>query len=295
MDFSIIVPVYNRGEIVRETLPYILNQDYGDYEVIVVDDGSTDNSLEIIQAISHPRLKVLHKQNEERAAARNYGAKHASGKYVNFFDCDDWMYPNHLSVAKKIIDANKDPELLHVCYEFKNEAGTVTSVVSLPEEGTEKHLIENNFLACNTVFVRRDIFLQNPFNETRALSTGEDWEIWLRLVSRYGIVSSNTVTFAIQEHAGRSLHTISPEKIEARNLAMNHALAADAPFRAFYKGKVNYFMANSLTFIALSYANYRNTKGKAFAYLVKAFLKYPPIIIRKRYLATVKNFFIRYK
>ncbi|PZF72036.1 glycosyltransferase family 2 protein [Taibaiella soli] len=295
MDFSIIVPVYNRGSIVMETLPYILNQNYDNYEVIVVDDGSTDDSLLLLQSVSHPRLKVLHKTNGERAAARNYGAMHASGTYVNFFDCDDWMYPNHLSEAMQVIQKNGSPELLHVCYEFKNTEGKVTEKVSVPPEGTVKHLIKNNFLACNTVFVKRETFLKHRFNENRALSTGEDWEIWLRLVSRYGIVGSNTITFAIQEHEGRSLNTISSERIEARNLAMNEALLADEAFVSFYKKEVNFFIAQSLSFIALSYANNFKTKGKALKYLKQAFIVYPPIILlSKRFLATAKNILTRF-
>jgi glycosyltransferase involved in cell wall biosynthesis len=289
MRISIIVPIYNRADIVKETLPHILNQPFEDFEVIVVDDGSTDNTLEVLQSIVHPKLKIFTKANAERAAARNFGASKAQGEYLNFFDCDDWMYPNHLTVANEMIVTNNHPPLFHVCYEFKDPQGNVMSKVKTPEEGTAKHLIINNFLACNTVFVKRDIFMQSPFNETRSLSSAEDWELWLRLISRYPIISSNAITFAIQEHDERSLNTISPEKIEARNLELNKSLIQDKPFLKFYKNKVDFFMANSLTFIALSYANTASTKSKAVKYLSKAALTYPPILFSKRYLATTKN------
>ena len=205
------------------------------------------------------------------------------------------MYSNHLSIAKKIIDYNNNPELLHTCYEFKDEKGNILSKTSVPPEGTANHLIKNNFLACNTVFVRSDIFKQNPFNETRALSSAEDWEIWLRLVSRFPIVNTNEITFAIIEHGERSLNNISPEKIEARNLELNKALAADQPFLNFYGKKSAWFFANSLTFIALSFANHHSTKYKSLSYLSKAFATYPPILFSKRYLATIKNLFIRFE
>lgn len=293
IDFSIIVPVYNRPEIIKETLPLMLSQDYENYEVIAVDDGSTDNSLEVLNSIQHPKLKVYSKTNGERGAARNYGAQKANGKYVNFFDCDDWMYPNHLSVAKKLIDENSDPEVMHTSYEHKDTNGNVLFAMLPPAIGTARKLIYTNFLACNPVFIRRDIFLKNPFNESRKLSSAEDWEIWLRLASRYKIVSTNEVTFAIQEHEERSLNTISPEKIEARNLELNHLLSQDDAFKKFYHDKLDFFYAYSLTFIALNFANNNHTKEKAKSYLAKAFKQHPPIIFTKRYLATLKNTFLK--
>ncbi|MFV0605191.1 MAG: glycosyltransferase family 2 protein [Niabella sp.] len=289
MKFSIITPIYNRADIIKETLPHILNQDFDEYEVIVVDDGSTDNTWDVLQSISHDKLRIFRKENGERGAARNYGAKQASGEYLNFFDCDDIMYPNHLKTAWELITSHPDEKLFHVCYDFRDASEQLLSHVQIPKEGTAKHLPYNNFLACNTVFVQRDAFLSNPFSENRVLSTAEDWELWLRLVSRYNIIGTDERTFAIIEHAGRSLNTIAPEKVEQRNLLLNQLLKNDAPFNKYYRQESSFFYAHNLAYIALIFAENDSLKNRARQYLKAAIKEYKLIVFNKRFLAALKN------
>src|SRR5688572_6318319 len=94
---SVIIPCYNRASMIGKTIRSLQQQDYNDYEILVIDDGSTDNTEQVINEIADARTSYFKKLNEERAAARNYGAGLAKGSYLNFFDSDDLALPNHLS------------------------------------------------------------------------------------------------------------------------------------------------------------------------------------------------------
>src|SRR5882672_6620269 len=96
--FSIVMPTYNRAHMVGKTIASILRNDFTDFEVLVVDDGSEDDTEALIAKLTDPRIHYYKKENGERGAARNYGAIRANGRYINFFDSDDVMYPNHLAV-----------------------------------------------------------------------------------------------------------------------------------------------------------------------------------------------------
>src|SRR6476660_9734655 len=114
--FSVVVPTYNRADLITKTLQSLLNQQYTNYEIIVVDDGSTDNTEEVVKSLDNQRIIYVKKNNAERAAARNYGAAMAKGEYINFFDSDDLAYPNHMSEAIRIIKQHQKPEWFHLSY-----------------------------------------------------------------------------------------------------------------------------------------------------------------------------------
>ena len=98
--FSIIIPTFNREKSVLDTLDSVFAQTCRDFEVIVVDDGSTDATLATLATITDPRLKVVSQKNAGPAAARNRGMQEARGAYVSFLDSDDEWYPGFLEVAE---------------------------------------------------------------------------------------------------------------------------------------------------------------------------------------------------
>ncbi len=93
---SVILPVYNGEQFVARAIESVLNQTYKELELIVVDDGSSDNSLDVVQSYADSRLKVLTKENGGPASARNFGIQHCSGEYVALIDQDDLWYPKKL-------------------------------------------------------------------------------------------------------------------------------------------------------------------------------------------------------
>lgn len=111
MKFSIIIPTYNRSDLLIKTIDSVLNQSFSDFELIVVNDGSTDDTKEILESYGS-KIRVIHKENSGSEKSRNAGAYIAKGEYYCFFDSDDLMFPWSLEVYNKIIEAENFPPLV---------------------------------------------------------------------------------------------------------------------------------------------------------------------------------------
>src|SRR4028119_812278 len=103
---SVIIPVYNGEKTIQETIESVLNQTFTDFELIVINDGSQDATLEIVERIQDSRLKVLSYPNAGQAASRNRGLSHASGEYISFIDADDLWTPDKLEAQLRALQDN---------------------------------------------------------------------------------------------------------------------------------------------------------------------------------------------
>ncbi len=112
--FSIIIPAYNVSETICRAVSSVTDQNFQSYELIIVDDGSTDDTLKICQkiALENPKIKIFSKPNGGVSSARNYGLDHAVGKYVMFIDADDTMCPDSIDAIYKIIKKTNNPDLI---------------------------------------------------------------------------------------------------------------------------------------------------------------------------------------
>jgi glycosyltransferase involved in cell wall biosynthesis len=286
--FSIVIPTYNRANFIGKTLKSILLQDFTDFEVLVVDDGSKDDTETVVKNFMDPRIQYFKKENGERGAARNYGAKRSSGTYINFFDSDDLMYPNHLKTALSVIAQYSNPEFLHLAYDYRLEDGTLIKAVNNFNEKTFRLLPYDNILSCNGVLVRKDIAMRFPFEENRVLASSEDWELWIRLYSRFKPAYSNTITSTVVSHNQRSLFTIAPEKAVARDLCLIRNLQQDPEVLKLYGASLNRFIAQRYTFFMLLFTEAKQKK-EVLQWSWKAFKIFPLIILSKRFLASIKN------
>ena len=287
--FSIVMPCYNRADIIGATIAAVLRQEYTNFELLIVDDGSRDNLREVVATITDSRVHYFYKENGERGAARNYGAQRAQGQYINFFDSDDEMYPNHLRVVKDFLDQHGSVEVLHTGYERLDEQDKLIAEMYEWSTDTNEALLYDNPLACNTVFVRRDIALANPFVEDRRLSSAEDWELWLRLASQYPFHAIRQKTFCLREHSGRSLNTIAPETIRQRDELFGKLIQDNPQFSKRFPGHKGQFMADRYTFISLMLALSKKHRGQTIHYLWQAIQQDPTVLWRRRFLASVKH------
>lgn len=124
--FSLILPVYNTAEFLEKCIDSILGQSYADFEVILVNDGSTDNSLEICRKYQDDRILVLDKKNGGVSSARNFGINHATGDYIWFIDSDDWIPGNALEIVHSHITADAVDILLFNYYETALESQIIS-------------------------------------------------------------------------------------------------------------------------------------------------------------------------
>lgn len=291
--FSIIIPTYNRASFIEKTVKSALCQDYSNYELIIVDDGSTDNTAEIITNIGNEKIRYYKIKNSERGAARNYGASIANGEYVNFFDSDDILYPNHLSEAYELITRHNKPEVINISFDVRKPDGEIlTKGMSYNGDLNLNLVKKGNLLSCNGVFLRKDISIKHPFNEDRKLSGSEDYELWLRLSSEYTILYSNKISSSIINHEDRSVLQMNKDKLIIRFKTLVDSLMQNQHFVSKYGKYKSDILANNYAYISLHIALSGEYKLDTIKYLGKAILKRPQLIFSKRFFAIIKHLII---
>jgi glycosyltransferase involved in cell wall biosynthesis len=288
MLFSIIVPTYNRAYLISKTIQSLLAQEYQNFEIIVVDDGSTDNTKEIVEMIASQKIAYHKIKNSERGFARNYGANLAKGDYVNFFDSDDLALENHLSVAYATIVEKNSPEIFHLNYQVMNPDSVLDGSNIGKVDLANGKLIHGNILSCNGVFIKKEIALLFPFNESRPLSASEDWDLWLRLSARYNIYLIPVVTSYIVNHEQRSVLNFDEKRALERIDELIKSLNSDATFNKVYPGAIKRIHAHMLSYTSL-HAALAGFKRRSFQLLIRSLNVNLGELFSRRFLAIIKH------
>ncbi len=187
---SVIIPAYNAEHFVAETIRSVLAQTYSNYEVIAVDDGSTDNTLEVLRR-HEPQIKVLTKSNGGPASARNLAIKNSVGEYIAFLDSDDLWIEDKLREQVAFLDKNPELGLLYSeALMFTEEAGEkkIQMKFGYTDNPTFCKLVYGNFIPNLTAVIRRACIDRIGFlNESKALIAVEDYEYWLKIARVFPI------------------------------------------------------------------------------------------------------------
>ena len=286
--FSVIIPTYNRADLIKKTISSFLDQTFQNYEIIVVDNDSTDHTEEVVRGFGDERISYFKKQNEEQAIARNFGAKKSVGGYINFFDSDDLAYPNHLQAAYDFIQHNRNVEVFHQNYEIKNSDGTIARDPT-PIHNINRQLVNGNLLAVNGVFLKRDIALQYPFPEDRKIVGSEDYFLWLKIAAAYPILSNPLYTSASLQHAQRSILNYPKEKIVLRKeLMLKYVLQDDSIIR-YYGKSISRLKSTTYFYIAL-HLTMLGFKKNTIHYVQKGLRETPGFIFTKRFFTILRYF-----
>ena len=192
IEVSIIIPTYNRGWIIKEAIESVLAQNFIDFELIVIDDGSTDNTSEILDSYRED-ITVLRQNNKGVSAARNRGLSEASGRFIAFLDSDDLWLPQKLS--RQVDFFNSNPDAL-IC---QTEEIWIRNNVRVNPKKRHKKLsgmiFERSLALClvspSAVMIKRRLFDEiGGFDET--LPACEDYDLWLRISCRYPVFLIDT-------------------------------------------------------------------------------------------------------
>ena len=187
---SVIIPVYNGSECLEATVKTILEQTYSAVEIVLINDGSSDNSEQLIKALSeeHENIVALSKENGGGASARNYGLERANGEFVAFCDQDDFWLPTKLEEQIPLF-ANANTALVY--------CGSIARYTTLNRDVTPgfEHqfrgqlfhkLVYENMFTCCTVVARKDAVLAvGGFDSERTLMGVDDWHLWLKMAREY--------------------------------------------------------------------------------------------------------------
>jgi glycosyltransferase involved in cell wall biosynthesis len=181
---SVIIPTYNRSELVERAVKSVLCQTYTDYEIIVVDDGSTDDTRFNLQ--SYP-VRYIRQNNSGSASARNRGIRESKGKYIAFLDSDDWFLPDKLARQVEVMEGNPDCVLSHTSYYRCGQHWKVINSGAFTGNVWPQILI-NCPIAVPTVMVRRDCLEGNGFKE---IKSAYDLILWADLTVDKPIIGIN--------------------------------------------------------------------------------------------------------
>lgn len=197
--FSIIIPLYNKENYIENTIKSVLNQRYTDFELLIINDCSTDSSLELVSRFDDPRLKIItHQKNKGLSASRNTGIKNASAHYIAFLDADDLWKADFLDEIYQLI--HKYPEA--ALYATNYEEIIKKNVIVLPSNGSESlvltTIIDNYFERSlkqplynqSSFCIKKEVFEKVGFyNET--ITYGEDVDFNIRAHLIYKLAFSN--------------------------------------------------------------------------------------------------------
>lgn len=181
---SVIIPTYNRAELLKRAAQSVLAQTYKDFELIIVDDGSTDNTKEIVESLNDSRIVYVYQKNAGACVARNNGIEHAKGEYIAFHDSDDVWHSNKLELQMQALIANNADVVFSKMNRYQD--GKVVEVLSTYFK--EGFLAKDNLpfaIGTQTIFGKAEVFKNTKFDPE--MPRFQEFEMLIRAQKKYSI------------------------------------------------------------------------------------------------------------
>ena len=235
---SIIIPTYNREKFIGRALESVLAQTYKDFEIIVIDDGSIDNTREVLTPYNK-QIKYVYQKNGGSSSARNRGIQESTGEYIAFLDSDDIWMPEKLAIQVDILDKNKNIGIVHTKMLMFNNKGERIGVK--PEKPTGKNfreLIEiAGDLPTSSVLTRKECFEKAGLFDTN-LKTIQDFDMWLRISQFYDIYEYTEKSLAHyfrhgQQNTSKRVNILEGLVILNKKIYKNYRNLPDFPIKIY--------------------------------------------------------------
>ncbi|QJT07950.1 glycosyltransferase family 2 protein [Oceanidesulfovibrio marinus] len=277
---SIIITCYNYGQYVGEALDSVLNQTFTDWEAFVVDDGSTDNTADVVSRyLDDPRVRYVYQQNAGQASAKNTGIREAKGEFVAFLDADDIWQSEKLAMQLPLF-SNPNVGVVYSKRRILDTNGVIRTFYHPPlhRGNVLDHMFIDNFVCFSSSIARRSI-LNDARGFDESLDMGIDYDLWIRLAARYefDFVDAPLVTYRVGhtgqmsnkllcrlDHAWEIMHknllnekiaTQISKKAKKRAFAMTHCTTGRAQLSSGnrYNAYRHFFLSacNDLTYMTL--------------------------------------------
>ncbi len=283
---SVVIPAYNAESTLAGTLTSVFEQTYTDYEVIVVDDGSTDATPQLLAGYGD-RLRVVHKENEGKpAAARNRGLEAARGTYVAFLDADDLWCPAKLAKQVALMDANPRIGLSFTAARIINGKGQVVQVNPCPPDGRGAIyglLSIRNIMVGSSVMVRRQA-VEAVGGYDESLTSIENWDLWIRIAREWLVDYVDEPLTEYRKHDGNRSVNVELRRRNIFRILERHHDASDPAPAARQRRRDAYFNAYFLV-LGIGYFG-REEMDKARAAFWQAFKLKPSLEVARHLLLT---------
>ncbi|WP_462252216.1 glycosyltransferase family 2 protein [Ekhidna sp.] len=276
MLISVIIPAYQAQKYITETVDSVLNQTYKEIEIIVVNDGSTDNTEAILATYqSNAKVKVLNVENGGVSRARNIGFQESNGAYVAFLDADDVWDEINLELKANALNGNQSLGLVHSNTEVIDGDSKKTGQILRGKQGEilKDLLLWNGTCipAPSSILVRREV-VQNVGGFEESLSTAADQEFFFRVANQYPIGMVDQVTWFYRVHDSnmhQNIARMESDHILAYRLAERSGFFESRRFR-------NRCFSNLYLILGASWWGNGNGKIQGIKFILKALLAYPP-------------------
>ncbi|MBT2216477.1 glycosyltransferase family 2 protein [Virgibacillus dakarensis] len=200
MEFTVIIPLYNKAAHIKRAINSVLNQTHKELELIVVDDGSTDSSVQEVNKVIDSRIRLIRQKNSGVSVARNKGISEANYEYIAFLDADDIWKSNFLETIVGLIEEYPSAGAYATCYEIKERDKILSLETSFGLEKGWKGIVDDYFRLSNNyplISSSSVVIQKNTFNHLGTfpvgIARGEDLDMWLRIALDYDIAFFNKV------------------------------------------------------------------------------------------------------
>jgi glycosyltransferase involved in cell wall biosynthesis len=271
---SVVVPFYDRKVWLEEAADSVLSQTFGDFELILVDDGSTED-ISTLKALTDRRVSLIRQENKGRSAARNAGARMARGKYVAFLDSDDLFLPTKLEKQVALMESDPNVLLSHTSYLRIDSCGKTLGEV---ESGTfggnvyPRILVECP-IATPTVMVRAKLFETFSFEEK--IHVGEDIVLWARISQKTSVIGIRQPLSLVRVHRNSAVYDHHSQIAGFRNV-MKYVARHDKRLPLFFRSKQ---VSRVYVFVAWRLLE-EERRWESIMCLIKGVFGWPLIVLR---------------
>lgn len=255
--FTIIIPSFNRGHLIPKAISSVLNQTFQDWELIIVDDGSTDHTKEVIKGYKDSRLRYVYQENSERSAARNNGIRNATSEWICFLDSDDYFLPNHLKVFHDFILKNKLKSAFLVSGGLDEKDGNLIEKPVYDSNSNQhpaKFILEKTSITPISVCIHKSCLQKHNFIDKYKKSYWEDTHLWIRLALDFPFYQLPEFTNVLAEHKARSVNS------NVTRLRVNDHISMIKHLQNNYSSLLSDILTNS------DFRMYKDRKYRMFLY-----------------------------
>lgn len=238
--FSVVLTVYNKENHLQKTLQSIFDQTYQNFEVIVVNDGSTDRSVEILEANKGKLDILINQSNKGVSFARNRGVKESSGKFISFLDGDDLWHPTHLQLTYELIEKYPNAGLYSLAYqkcifqtEFTNKYNNIPQDYIGYVPDYFKNSLKTEIAWTSGVTVPRQIFERVGYFSEQ-LRSGQDTDMWIRIALNFKVAFNNSITVT-RTYSDDNMHLSQSEYTDDRLTLANKFITEEEQNNSFKK------------------------------------------------------------
>ena len=238
---SVIIPCYNHAHYLPTAVESVINQSHPAVEIVVVDDGSTDNTKQVAQ--SYPQVKYIWEKNQGLPASRSTGIRNSTGDYIAFLDADDWLYTDAIKTNLRYLRQNDQLAFVSGAYEEVKDAGKIIAICKneIKSDHYQQLLFSNYVGMISAVLYRRWVFNEVLFNES--LKACEDYDLYLKITRKHPVLHHTETIAAYRKHQANmsldfplmlssSLNVLQQQKSELKTV---HEVQAYKKGQRFWK------------------------------------------------------------